>query len=189
MVPHEEPKPHANGPGLTRTRPKSGALPAGNASQCEIANCRAKLCRAVTRSQRGHAARRTSGPSLKLGLYSVLVVMDDELLSTAILILFFDDRGSVGLARLSFFDDGVRSRSRCSRGSPIVTPPPSGPALTPTPTSSAKAVSRWCRRELRQSHSFRLLRRGMSGCDNSFQERRRVSRDLTASGARTRPTV
>ena len=30
--------------------------------------------------------------------------MDDGLLSTAILILFFDDRGSVGLARLSFFD-------------------------------------------------------------------------------------
>ena len=41
--------------------------------------------------------------------------MDDGLHSTAILILFFDDRGSVGLARLSFFDDGVRSRSRCSR--------------------------------------------------------------------------
>jgi hypothetical protein len=38
--------------------------------------------------------------------YSVLVVMDDGLLSTAILILFFDDRGSVGLVRLSFLDDG-----------------------------------------------------------------------------------
>jgi hypothetical protein len=32
--------------------------------------------------------------------------MDDGLLSTAVLILFFDDRGSVGLARLPFFDDG-----------------------------------------------------------------------------------
>ena len=41
-----------------------------------------------------------------LALLLSLVVMDDGLLSTAILILFFDDRDSVGLVRLSFLDDG-----------------------------------------------------------------------------------
>jgi hypothetical protein len=203
LVPHEEPKPHANGSGLTRMRPKpTDALPAGNVSQCEIADCRAKFCHAVTRSQCGHAARRTSAPSLKIGptligaSYSVLVVMDDGLLSTAVLILFFDDRGSVGLARLPFFDDGgavavsILAGLSYSHAGAIWTDLNANADLI-SKAGVAMALTRAAANTYFFIYRtpFDSPRRGMSGCDNSFQERRRVSRDLTASGARTRPTV
>jgi hypothetical protein len=115
--------------------------------------------------------------------------VDDGLLSTAILILFFDDRGSVGLARLSLFDDGGAIAVSMFAGLSYGHAGAIWTGFNANADLIGSRVSRWCRRELRQSHSFRLLRSGMSGCDNSFQERWRVSRDLTASGARTRPTV